>query len=64
MLKAYRDRDQGTWLELREGYVTYIGASPEDVKITEGTTGLRYILIANEWSFEEANATYDLWELS
>lgn len=64
MLKVYRDKDRCLWIELREGYVTYIGQTPEDVKITEGSTGLRYILAANEWSFEEANATYDLWELS
>jgi len=64
MLKVYKDQHQGVWIELRDGYVTYIGASPEDVKINEGTLGLSYLTLSNEWSFEEANATYDLWELS
>lgn len=64
MLKVYRDENNGIWLELREGYVSYIGAQPSDVKITSGRFEERYILLTNEWSFEEANATYQLWELS
>lgn len=64
MLKVYRDENNGIWLELREGYVSYIGAQPSDVKINVGRFEERYILLTNEWSFEEANATYQLWELS
>lgn len=64
MIKVYKDQDDGIWLELRDGYVTYIGTSPENVKITEGTLGVSFLTLSNEWSFEEANATHNLWELS
>lgn len=66
MLRIYRDRGDGTWIETREGHVRYLGTDVEDLKIHPRVSPLssETINIGTEWTLEEADATYELWELS
>jgi len=63
MLNVYRDQAAGLWIETRPGFVRYIGTEPGELVFFTKKGIQTAMNIGSEWSFEEANATYELWEM-
>lgn len=63
MLNVFRDLSEGLWIEVRPGFVRYIGHETGELVFFAKDTYYSTMHVGPEWSFEEANATYELQEL-
>lgn len=64
MLNVYKDQSDGLWIETSPGMVRYIGTDPGELVFFTKVGIQTAMNVGPEWSFEEANATYELWEIS
>lgn len=63
MLNVYKDLSGGLWIETFPGTVRYIGTEPGELVFFTKVGIQTAMNVGPEWSFEEANATYELQEL-